>query len=112
MAKKFSELVARMSPESRARSAALAEQRMREMPLVEVRRRLNLSQEAVADKMGTSRSSVSRLERRSETHLCELRRYVEATGGKLEITARFHDGEIRLDEWAQRLPRGSPSAST
>jgi DNA-binding XRE family transcriptional regulator len=99
MAKKWSELVARMSPEDRARSAARTERMLRELPLIEVRRQLNLSQETVAGLMGTSRSGISRLERRSGIHLQELRRYVEAMGGELEITARFPDGEIRLDAW-------------
>jgi DNA-binding XRE family transcriptional regulator len=103
MAKKWRDLVARMSPESRARSAALAEQMMREMPLVEVRRQMNLSQKAVADRMGTSRSSISRLERESEVHLRELHRYVEALGGELDITARFSEGEVPLHEWVRRV---------
>ena len=69
------------------------------MPLVELRRQLNLTQEALATALGTSQASVSKLERRSDIYLSSLRRYVEALGGELEITARFPDGEIRLDHW-------------
>lgn len=96
MARKFSELVARMSPESRARSKALAEKMLREMPLVELRQARNFTQDELARALGTSQASVSKLERRSDMYLSTLRRLVEAMGGELEITARFPDGDIRL----------------
>ncbi len=99
MAKKWSELASKMAPEQRARAAERANEILREMPLVELRRQLNLTQEALAEALGTSQASVSKLERRSDLYLSTLRRYVEALGGELEITARFADGEIRLDRW-------------
>lgn len=102
MAKKWRDLMATMPPESRARARAAAERMRREFPLVEVRRQLNLSQQAVAEKAGVSKATVSRLERQSGARLRELRRYVEAMGGELEITARFADGEIRLDPWERK----------
>jgi transcriptional regulator with XRE-family HTH domain len=104
MANKWRDLIAKMPPERQARIAAAVERMQRELPLVEVRRQLNLSQQALAERMGVSRSSVSRFERESGVHLRDLRRIVEAMGGELEITARFPDGEIRLDEWERTLP--------
>lgn len=96
MAKKFSELVARMSPEIRASSAAEAEQLMRDMPLTELRQARSFTQVELAQALGTTQASVSKLERRSDMYLSSLRRIVEAMGGELEITARFPDGDIRL----------------
>jgi transcriptional regulator len=104
MAKKFSELVARMSPEAQARSAALAEQMMREMPLVELRQARCFTQAELAEALGTTQASVSKLERRSDMYLSTLRRLVEAMGGEIEITARFPDGEIRLGQLAVSTP--------
>lgn len=98
MARKFSELVARMLPESRERSRVLAEQMLRDMPLVELRQARNYTQAELAAALGTSQASVSKLERRSDMYLSTLRRLVEAMGGELEITARFPDGEIRLGQ--------------
>jgi DNA-binding transcriptional regulator YiaG len=98
MAKKFSELVARMSPEHQERSRALAEQQLRDMPLVELRHARNVTQAQLAEALGTTQASVSKLERRSDIYLSSLRRLVEAMGGELEITARFPDGEIRLGQ--------------
>ena len=99
MARKFRELMADWPADRVAAVEARTQEMLREMPLVEVRRQLNVTQEALATALGTSQASVSKLERRSDIYLSTLRRYVEALGGKLEITARFPDGEIRLDEW-------------
>ncbi|HEU4881778.1 MAG TPA: XRE family transcriptional regulator [Longimicrobium sp.] len=108
MAKKFSDLVARMSPESRERSRALAEQMMREMPLVELRQARDFTQAELAQALGTTQASVSKLERRSDMYLSTLRRLVEAMGGELEITARFADGEIRLGQLTVSEPEPTP----
>jgi DNA-binding transcriptional regulator YiaG len=99
MARKFRELMADWSPERVQAVEARTQQMLREMPLVELRRQLNLTQEALAAALGTSQASVSKLERRRDISLSSLRRYVEAMGGELEITARFPEGEIRLDPW-------------
>jgi DNA-binding XRE family transcriptional regulator len=99
MAKKFRDLMADWPPERIAAVEARTQEMLREMPLIELRRQLNVTQERLADALGTSQASVSKLERRSDIYLSTLRRYVEALGGTLEITARFPDGEIRLDQW-------------
>lgn len=48
-------------------------------------------------------TSYPSLERQTGARLRELGRYVQAMGGELEITARFPDGEIRLDQWSRRV---------
>lgn len=99
MPRKFRDLMSGWSPERVAAVEARTQEMLREMPLVELRRQLNLTQEALAEALGTSQASVSKLERRSDIYLSTLRRYVEAMGGELEITARFPDEVIRLDQW-------------
>jgi DNA-binding XRE family transcriptional regulator len=106
MARKFRELMADWSPARVAAVEARTQDMLREMPLVELRRQLNLTQDALAAALGTSQASVSKLERRSDIYLSTLRRYVEAMGGELEITARFPDGAIRLDQWEPAGVRG------
>jgi DNA-binding transcriptional regulator YiaG len=97
MAKKFRELVAKMPPEARVQAAALADQHRRDMPLYGIREARDLTQEELAAALGTTQASVSKLERRSDVYLSSARRYVEAMGGELEITARFPDVAFRLD---------------
>jgi DNA-binding transcriptional regulator YiaG len=109
MAKKFSELVARMSPEDRALSAEAAEQMLQEMPLTELRQARSFTQEALAEALGTTQASVSKLERRNDMYLSSLRRLVEAMGGELVITARFPDAEIRLGQLRVSDPDPAPA---
>ena len=97
MARKWSELVARMSPESQERSAALAKEMMRDMPLFRLRVARELTPDDLASSLGTTPSRVLVLERRADHFLASARKYVEAMGGTLEITARFPDRVYRLD---------------
>src|ERR1051325_8331625 len=99
MAKNFEELRARMSPESRARSHALALKLMAEMPLQELRQARRTSQEALAKTLGAKQASISKLERRTDMYVSSLREYVAAMGGELEIIARFPDGVVRINQF-------------
>ena len=49
MAKKFAELEARMTPDSRARAESIYEQHIKEMPLHELRQAKALSQATLAE---------------------------------------------------------------
>jgi hypothetical protein len=97
MARKWSELVARMSPESRERAAAAAKEMMRDMPLYRLRIARGLTADELSLTLNTTPLRVLRLERRADHFLSSARKYVEAMGGRLEITARFPDLEYRLD---------------
>ena len=96
MAKKFSELRARMSPESQARAAARAEAMLGEMQLQELRKARNVTQVEVARAMSVEQAAVSKLERRDDMYLSTLREYVRALGGELKLVASFPDAEIQL----------------
>ena len=69
MAKKFSELVAKMSPESRARSDALYQQLRTEMPLQELRKALELTQQQVAASLGVNQVAVSKMESQTDMYV-------------------------------------------
>ncbi len=58
--------------------------------LGEVRRQLDLTQAAVADRLEVTQENVSQIERgEADVRLSTLSRYVEALGGRLEIRAAF-----------------------
>ncbi len=99
MTKKFRDLRSGMSAENRKKAAALAAGMVREMPLQELRVARRLSQEALAAALRTRQSSVSKIERRADMYVSTLRSYIEAMGGKLEITARFPDGIVRIAQF-------------
>jgi transcriptional regulator with XRE-family HTH domain len=99
MAKKFSELRAKTSPEARARVDARVQAALREMPLNELRRARELAQKTLGDILGMAQPEVSKLERRSDALISTIRHYVEAMGGELDIVARFPDGDVRITQF-------------
>ena len=101
MARKFSELEARMSPESRARADALAKDMMAEMLLAEVRKFMGLTQEQLAQELGITQPSLSKLENQDDMQVSTLRRLIEALGGQLEIIAHLPKGDIRIRQFKE-----------
>lgn len=99
MAKKFSNLRDKMSPERQAKVAARVQELLREMPLHELRQARQLSQEELATTLETSQSSISKLERRVDVYVSTLRRYVQSLGGELDIIARFPEGDVRINQF-------------
>ena len=92
----FSELPKTFTPDRRARVATKAAQLREAMTLEELRKALALSQEDMAETLTVGQSAVAKLEKRTDMHVSNLRRYVEALGGTLEITARFPDASVVL----------------
>lgn len=99
MARKYSELRARMSPEARARAERRARAMLAEMPLYELRRARGLSQESLAAALKVRQASISKLERRTDMYISSLRAHIEAMGGQLDIIARFPEGEVRISNF-------------
>jgi transcriptional regulator with XRE-family HTH domain len=98
---KYSELRARMSPESRARAERKSETMLAAIQLRDLARERGLKQEELAERLNRAQASVSRTLRREDMHVSTLREVVEAMGGELEITARFPDQAYRIDQFAQ-----------
>lgn len=96
MAKKFSELRAKMSPEAQARAAARAEAMFIEMQLQALRKSRKVTQVEVAKAMSVEQAAVSKLERRDDMYVSTLREYVKALGGELKLVASFPDADIQL----------------
>ncbi len=85
--------------EARAELAAEAEAYFRS--LADVRRARDMTQEELAEALGIKQTSVSKVERAHERHadlyLSTMRRFIEAMGGQLRMTAVFPDTEVPID---------------
>jgi hypothetical protein len=68
------------------------------LALAALRKWRAMSQEQLGVKLAVGPSAVCKLERRADMHVSNLRRYIEALGGTLEITARFPDGAVAIAE--------------
>jgi DNA-binding XRE family transcriptional regulator len=64
--------------------------------LQELREKRHISQVALADRLGVKQPTVSKIERREDVNLSTLRRFVEALGGKLHVSAEFKDGSVEI----------------
>jgi len=102
----FSELTKGFTPARRARIAEKAAQLREAMTLEELRKARDLSQEEVAASLAIGQPAVAKLEKRTDMHVSNLRRYIEALGGTLEITAHFGDATVVIGNI------GEPSAAS
>jgi DNA-binding XRE family transcriptional regulator len=110
MARKFSELYEKMSPESRARVEERVKATLAAMPLEELREARELTQTQLAQILQVSQGAVSKVERRADMYISTLRSYIAAMGGDLQIRAVFPDGEVIINQFAEIGPRsGEPS---
>lgn len=100
MAKKFSDLRARMSPESRARAEAKARAMLAEMPLNELRQARGLSQKMLAEVLHVQQPAIAKIEKRTDMYISTLRSHIEAMGGQLEVVARFPEGAVTISNFA------------
>jgi len=110
MAKSFKTLKEKMSPEARARSEEKAEKFIAEMPLNELRAARKLTQEKLAETLQVKQAAVSKLERRADMYVSTLREFIAAMGGELEITARFPDGSVRINQFEEEEANGGALA--
>ena len=92
----FRELTKAFSPKRKERVADNAAALETALALHELRKTRAVSQEDLAAKLAVGQPAVAKLERRTDMYVSNLRRYVEALGGTLEITARFPDGTVTI----------------
>lgn len=87
------ELVARVLHLLKTRAAT---EPQRVLLLQELRTRRNVAQTTIASRLGVKQSTVSKIERRDDVTLSTLRRFVEALGGNLQVTATFADESLEI----------------
>ena len=64
----------------------------------EIRKRVGLTQNKLADKLGIKQPTLSRLESQDDMYVSTLRRLIEALGGKMEIVVHLPGEAIRLQQ--------------
>jgi hypothetical protein len=92
----FSELTKDFSRARKSRITRKVAALKNEMTLNELRQARARSQKALAKQLKVGQPAVAKLERRADMYVSNLRRYVEALGGKLEITAKFPDAAVTI----------------
>ena len=101
MAKNFSVLRAKLPPAVQARASEMAKAMLAEMPLNELRQARGLTQATLASLLHVEQPSIAKMEKRTDMYLSTLRNLVQAMGGDLVVTAKFPDGEVRINNFSE-----------
>ena len=96
MAKSLKVLRDKMSVKVQEAISEKTQSLIKEALLYEIRESQNITQEEMAEKLGTKQANVSRTERRPDLKLSTLKRYIKAMGGELDIIAKFPTNEMHL----------------
>lgn len=99
MAKAFSTLRAKMTPERRLRNQQRTQAMVEEIALQELRQALNLTQEQVAALLQINQAAVSKMEHQSDMYISTLQKLVSAMGGHLKLVASFPEREVVLNQF-------------
>lgn len=92
MPKTLAQKIAQLPPDHQAEIEAEAERlRIDYLTLRDLRKARHLTQAQLAATLGQNQVSIAKLEKRSDLLLSTLRRYVEAMGGRLDLTIQFPD---------------------
>jgi transcriptional regulator with XRE-family HTH domain len=97
----FKGLTSKFSAKRKARVSARVAELKNEMALAELRQAREQTQEDLARALKVNQPAVAKLEKRADMYVSNLRRYVEALGGKLEITASFPEGEVAITNFSE-----------
>jgi predicted transcriptional regulator len=99
MAKPFKQLRDKMSPERQVRAQAKTNVMLEEMALNELRQAFKLSQEEMANRLNVKQPAISKIEKNTDMYISTLRRFIEAMGGELDISARFNNELIHINQF-------------
>ena len=98
----FRDLTDDFTPERRARVEARKAALREAMPLHELRKARAMTQEAVGEALNVNQPAVAKLERRTDMYVSNLRAFIEAMGGKLNIVAEFPQGNVTITNFAEQ----------
>ena len=102
MAKKFRNLVEQMPTERCQRIEEQTRQLMAEMPLQELRKALQLTQQQVTTTLSMNQASVSKMKGQTDMYANTLRCVIEAMGGKLQIVAQCPQEDVEINQLSER----------
>jgi DNA-binding XRE family transcriptional regulator len=97
MAHKWKDIRRTLSDEQEADIKLRVATELEKLPLAEIRKARQMTQNRLAELLQVNQGAISKLEKRSDMYLSTLRSYIEAMGGNLEIRAVFPNGEVILE---------------
>ena len=104
---KFASLRDGMSPGQKDAVARKVEAFRADMTLAELRQARQLTQQTLSGTLHVGQAAVAKMEKRTDMYVGNLRRFVEAMGGELDVIARFPEGAVKISNFAEI---GDPAA--
>lgn len=93
MARTLDQMLATEKPEVVSKAQKAATEMLLNIHLAELRDRMNLTQGEIAASLGVRQPTVSEMEKPGrDLKLSSIKRYVEASGGKLRLDVELPDG--------------------
>lgn len=71
------------------------------MTLAELSQARQLTQATLSDTLNVGQDAVAKMEKRTDMYVGNLRRFVEAMGGELDVVARFPEGSVKIGNFAE-----------
>ncbi len=102
--KPFSELTKEFGPTQRARIEARKEELRASMHLHQLRQARAMTRKAVGDILQVNQPTIARLETHTDLYISTLRAFIEAMGGRLNITAEFPQGRVVITSFSNAEP--------
>lgn len=99
--KNFDTLRAGLTPAQHAAVEAKVIALREEMTLAELRQARHLTQATLSDTLHVGQAAVAKMEKRTDMYVGNLRRFVEAMGGELDVVARFPEGSVKIGNFAE-----------
>ena len=99
--KPFETLRQSLTADQRQNAAAKLAALRDEMTLAELRQARLLTQEALGETLSVGQASVAKMEKRADMYVSNLRRFIQAMGGELDVVARFPDGAVKISNFAE-----------
>jgi len=97
----FENLRKKLTPQQRANIARKAAALREEMTLAELRQARFLTQETLGETLQVGQTSIAKMEKRADMYVSNLRRFIEAMGGELDIIARFPEGAVKIANFSE-----------
>ena len=97
----FAKLRAGMTPAQRKAVADKVAALSADMSLAELRQARQLTQQMLSGTLQVGQAAVAKMEKRTDMYVGNLRRLVEAMGGELDVIARFPEGSVKINNFAE-----------
>ena len=99
--KNFRTLRAELTPAQQAAVSAKVVALREEMTLAELRQARQMTQATLSNTLHVGQAAVAKMEKRTDMYVGNLRRFVEAMGGELDVVARFPEGSVKIGNFVE-----------